>query len=132
MTAETFGCDWPINGVACGKPAQWFIEVDGVHRPLCDECTGYAARIAEASNTPLHFEPIDGVDAERIPKKIPTQAERMGIGYPPPPKTSPSIPPALDPEPRPSRPPLRQALADLAGALLEEAQKGVERWRRNG
>lgn len=139
-----YTCDWPkFGGSACGERAQWFFEVDRVHRPICDDCTALAARVAEEADKAIEFLPIDAVDPDRVPQKIPTQAERRALGLegeiPPGIETPPGIevPPAppttpSDPAPsfRPSRPPLREALEDLAVSVLLVAREKVEQFRR--
>jgi hypothetical protein len=115
-----YTCDWPgLAGGACGAPAVRYIDHGSVHRPVCAEHARTASQVSLDTSCPF----IELVDPAKVPKKTPTQVERVKSQELPP--ASPSIPhPAM-----PSRPPLRQAVAELGAALLDLAKGKLEDWR---
>lgn len=112
---KSYYCDWPVGGSVCGKEAKWFIDQGSSHRPVCAE---------HATGNECHK--LGLVDPAKVPHKWPTQAERAAQAD----EKPQFISGITEPPPRPSRPPLRDVMADLAAALLETAKEKVEDWRK--
>lgn len=108
-------CEWP----GCvGQLAVYYVDQGETHRPVCvDHCAQAEASGGRCSS-------IETVDPLKVPHKPPTQRDRN------PPEASNQAYSPLGPGPMPSRPPLREAFANLATALLETAKLEVERWRK--
>lgn len=118
-----YRCDWPN----CEPPrrAVAFVDQGETHRPVCAMHADYVV-----DNELGRVVGIEQIDPKKVPRKVPTQAERERA-------PAPSEPPIDEVErhtqptdTRPSRPPLREAFANLAAALLDSAKEEVERWRR--
>jgi len=153
----TFTCDWPIEGRACGRPAEWFLPVDNVHRPFCVFCV----QLARDSRTPPMdgslFQPISLIDPEKVPMKPLTQterfeadrretAERLAGRVQSTPDEDEPIPfrptsharlwQSIDEagfegeDESPARPSLGEAISELLVAALLGAKEGIDRWRR--
>ena len=125
----------------CGKQAFWFTDGGQYHRPLC-------AGHSEQTQALLKLrQPIGLIDPAKVPQKLPTQEEQARLGdhwivhegatvqttgaQPPfvrnpmfqplePVDVPPSVAPPL------SRPPLKDALADVALAFLGFVKKKIE------
>jgi hypothetical protein len=122
-TMSEFTCDEvkpeARRGV-CGKPAEFFHDGGMYHRPLCSEC-------AAARGTRLvPYPPISVVDPAKVPFSCGGFVDDRPDREDPPVGHS-GPPPPLQPL---SRPPLREAFADLATALLLKGQEVIEDWRR--
>lgn len=115
-----YRCDMPGDGpdATCGRGACWFIESDGIHRPICANHDVDVAKV----------KPIEGVD----PKKVPGWWKSLGA------HTQVNPPEAQtqgDPLPQffgpvsstPSRPPLREALEDVAVELCEAVKRRLKK-----
>jgi hypothetical protein len=122
-------CDWPDGGKQCGAEAPWFLDQGTTHRPICTAC------LAKVTPQPADHFNIGVIDPTKVP----------GPGFildrsanPPPPPVNPVTPPGWrlswerseKPTPQPSRPPLKDAFADLASALLDLGLKKVDEWRK--
>lgn len=117
-----YECDWP----QCEYKGEWahsFVDTDDIHRPVC------RAHALEARSVGAIVRPISEVQDVKVPKKPQTQAEqeRQWQSF----REQPEVRRFFGEDPsRPSRPPLREAFANLAGALLDKAKEEVERWRK--
>ena len=115
-------CDWPDGGKQCGKPAEWYISSPLSDRPICTGCLG------KVTPQPANHYSIEHIDPKRVP----------GPTYEPPadPWAATRIPlqsvggDQTYNSPGPSRPPLKDAFADLASALLDLGIKKIEDWRK--
>jgi hypothetical protein len=122
-----YTCDWPASGGVCGKQAFWFANGGAYHRPLCVEHS------LEYQGSRSDVRRIDEIDPAKVPQKILTQAERKRLtgvrrnGRP-----FPDVFTAADAAPPPSvapplsRPPLREALADVAISFLRNLKKKLD------
>lgn len=144
----SFLCDWPDGGKQCGAEAEWFISGVNSDRPICTAC------LARVTPQPANHYSIQDIDPKRVPG--PTFVQPIG---PPDPWAGAKIPfqsvggdrayhatasgpqtthisgfinnPMPPPAPaQPSRPPLKDAFADLASALLDLGIKKIEDWRK--
>lgn len=136
-------CDWPDGGKQCGKPAEWYLAGVLTDRPICTAC------LAKVTPQPVNHYSIEHID----PKRVPGSTYEPPIGPPDPwagmrsvhtsgfVSTGPAIPlqsvgdgrahnsPPAEPA-APSRPPLKDAFADLASALLDLGLTKVAEWRK--
>jgi hypothetical protein len=123
-------CDYPggSGDGTCGRPASWFYDSGTYHRPLCDEhgSVGGAALTAK---------PIREINPTKVPGWKPMKpvdpllwasvaAERYDD---PPPMIANPMPSTAAP-PTPSRPPLKDALVDVAVAVCELLGKRIKEW----
>jgi hypothetical protein len=122
-----YTCDWPggSGDGTCGLQAAWFIDGGGCsHRPLCQiHFVSGAKRIEEVdpAKVPGRMVPRDlprsltetGLRVENLPPKYGSGVPRNILLEPPEP----------DPPSTPSRPPLRDALVDVAVELCELAKR---------
>lgn len=111
-----FSCDWPGQYGVCGEKAEKYVDQGSTHRPVCEVHAQVAIRTSGLSCPHINL-----IDPEKVPKKTPTQAEWKLLSE----KNASAPPPAM-----PSRPPLREAFADLGAALLELAKGRLEDWRK--
>lgn len=150
-------CDWPANGTtACGKAASWFLDEGGVHRPICDVCRANATlrttcawighvdlsrvpgwpRIKARLDTEKTAKPlteIKAVDAAPDPNEVRSRVVNPRAYVYGPVDSAPTGPGTTQtnemPAPSmPSRPPLKDALAELAVSMLQLAKVKVDEW----
>jgi hypothetical protein len=153
-------CDWPDGGKQCGAAASWFLDQGSTHRPVCGRClnlvpqpcdhraiiaidptkvpgptfvappdpwagpqtvhTSGAAFISDrpANPPPSPMTPLDQAFARQANwKRVP-------------PEELPGYQPNPMPSAQPSRPPLKDAFADLASALLTLGIQKLDDWRK--
>jgi hypothetical protein len=114
-----YRCDMPGDGPdgTCGRGACWFLEADGIHRPICANHDVDVAKV----------EPIDGIDPTKVPGWWKPQAAE--------PRNPPEAQTQGNPLPQflipvsstPSRPPLREALEDVAVEFCEAVKRRLKK-----
>jgi hypothetical protein len=129
-------CDWPNGGKQCGAEASWFLDQGSTHRPVCGRCLNLVPQ-------PCDHRAIIAIDPTKVPGPTfvappdpwagPRTVHTSGAAFisdrpanpPGPPPGFGAMPPA-----QPSRPPLKDAFADLASALLALGLSKVDEWRK--
>lgn len=137
-------CDWPNGGKQCGAEAEWFISGVNSDRPICTAC------LARVTPQPANHYSIQDIDPKRVPGPTFVAPPDPWAGSRPfVPPERPANPPAasgpqkiytsgfINPAPQPpaepaapSRPPLKDAFADLASALLSLGIEKITDWRK--
>lgn len=125
LTDIVYTCDWPVDNDACGKPARWFSDVDGVHRPLCNDCAvdgGRAIQFIDPRKVPSK-------PAPQVVEKKTVDADEMWARA-----QDAKLIAAMKATPvssTPSKPSLRDAFEEFAVTLLEAATKKIEdAWKK--
>lgn len=155
--SQVFACDWPDGGKTCGKPAEWYLPGASADRPICTGCLAkvtpqpanhYSIEHIDPSRVPgpTFKAPPDPWGATRLGGGggvgVKDGATGIGGGIPFKPSTwlddeaaawnakRPRVEPIPPAPAAPSRPPLKEACADLAAALLSLGLEKITEWRK--
>lgn len=117
-----YTCDWPGDSGdgTCGKPARWFVDGGTYHRPVCGGHNRSGDQL------------IENIDPKKVPgwkppvvpeRKVPRMEHPITIT-----ELTAEVPPGSDKvTASPSRPPLREALEDVAVELCLALKRKLEK-----